>query len=143
LPVLVTIAWLIGTWQLGFGGHDIGDMLQWGLPLEYRARITEVALVAWFVGLLATMVVADLVYGRFFVPRIDRSKVHWSRLRNGDGQFICAACESIFLLPPEPLSDEGWATCGDCGHKVAPFGEMKPYILEIRARLLSRLRRGM
>jgi hypothetical protein len=47
------------------------------------------------------------------------------------------------LLPPEGLADEGFVVCGDCGHRIAPYREMKPHFpalvgafhASIRARL--------
>ena len=86
----------------------------------------------WIAAMFFVMIVVDRFYVAFVHRRhgVDPMKLHWWELRNRNGAFFCAACQSIFLLPPEDFSDEAWVHCGDCGHAVAPYGEMKPLIHE-------------
>jgi hypothetical protein len=93
--------------------------------------LTSFEQLTWFAFLFAAMVVVDRIYVAIVRRRhgVDPMTLHWSKLRNRKGEFFCAACRSIFLLPPEDFSDSGWVRCGDCGHAVAPYGEMKPFLL--------------
>ncbi len=86
----------------------------------------------WIAAMFFVMIVVDRFYLAFVRRRhgVDPMTLHWWELRNRNGAFFCAACQSIFLLPPEDFSDEAWVHCGDCGHAVAPYGEMKELIHE-------------
>jgi hypothetical protein len=90
----------------------------------------------WFLMLMAVLFVGDRLVCRYADWRygVDPLKVHWSRLRNRDGAFLCGACLSPSLLPPEDLADEGFVACGDCGHRIAPYREMKPHFPALVAR---------
>ena len=75
------------------------------------------------------MVLVDRLYVVWWRRRAPAPRnLHWSELRNRDGNFVCAACRSIHLLPPADLDPEKMVTCGDCGHAVAPYGEMQPHL---------------
>jgi hypothetical protein len=121
LPWLVGIAWLALTFLALPPGLSDFEHLTWGAALFF------------------TMIVVDRLYVAFVRRRhgVDPMKLHWSQLRNRDGAFFCAACQSVFLLPPEDLSDEGMVHCGDCGHAVARYGEMRPLIHVHGQRLLG------
>lgn len=99
----------------------------------------------WFAALFAAMVVVDRLYVAFVRRRhgVDPMTLHWSELRNRDGDFFCAACRSIFLLPPEDLDERSLVHCGDCGHAVAPYGEMKPLVHEQGRRKLAGMARRL
>ena len=129
LPWAIAAGWLWASWYGIRGAPSLQDILTTGFIYDLRGRFSEFQAVGWFVSLLLTMLVADRLLCRFADWRwgIDPMRVHWSRLRGRDGRFLCAACLGPFLLPPEDLSDEGWVHCGDCGHAVAPYGEMKPH----------------
>jgi len=119
LPILVGGLWLLLTWWL----------------ISANDRYSGFEFLTWIAAMFATMILVDRLYCGFVRRRagVDPMKVHWSRLRNRDAAFFCAACQSIFLLPPEDFSDEGWVHCGDCGHAVAPYGEMKPFLPAYRS----------
>jgi hypothetical protein len=131
LPFLIGAAWLWMTWRFMLGGPALADMKRMIGAGELARRYAEWEIAGWLLAMLATMIAADRLLcaslDRFF--GVDPMKTHWSRLRNRDGAFFCARCRSIFMLPPEDLSDEGWVHCGDCGYAVAPYGEMKPLLL--------------
>ena len=129
LPWLVALLWLLGTWKFVLRWPGLTETLRWGLP--EMPRFSELAIAGWFLAMMATMVAADRLLCWLWRRRIDPMKVHWSRLRNVDGRFFCAACRSVFLMPPADRRDEDFVCCGDCGHRVAPYGEMKPYFDEI------------
>ena len=99
----------------------------------------------WIAAMFFVMVVVDRLYVAFVRRRhgVDPMTLHWSKLRNRDGAFFCAACRSIFLLPPEDFSDEAWVHCGDCGRAVAPYGEMKPLVHEQGRHQLAALARRL
>ena len=84
--------------------------------------------VTWLAALFFTMFVVDRIYVAYARWRygVDPMGLHWSQRRNRDGAFLCPACRSNFLLPPEDFSAAGMVHCGDCGHAIAPYGEMKP-----------------
>ena len=130
LPWLIAACWLWGSWYWILGAPSLQKMLYFGFGEEVAARVSEFQAVGWATMLLVTMLVADRLFCRFADWRwgVDPMAVHWSKLRNRDGRFLCAACLSPFMLPPEDLSDEGWVHCGDCGHAVAPYGEMKRHV---------------
>jgi len=113
LPWLVGLVWLALSW----------------LALPRDLSLFEY--LTWVAALFAAMLLVDRLYVAIVRRRhgIDPMKTHWSRLRNRDGTFICAACQSVFLLPPADFNDEAWVHCGDCGHAVAPYGAMKPHLL--------------
>ena len=119
LPILVGGLWLFLTGSL----------------VRRNVSYSEFEGLTWLAAMFATMILVDRLYCAFVRRRsgVDPMKVHWSRLRNRDDAFFCAACQSIFLLPPEDFSDEGWVHCGDCGHAVAPYGEMKPFLPACRS----------
>ena len=129
LPILIAIAWLAATFLV--------------LP----SGLSDFEQATWLAALFFAMFAVDRLYVAFVRRRhgVDPMALHWSELRNREGDFFCAACQSIFLLPPEDLSDEGLVHCGDCGHAVAPYGEMKPLVREQGQRQLAamahRLRR--
>lgn len=112
LIVLVALAWAAATFLL--------------LP----PGLTRFEEFTWFAALFVAMVVIDRIYVAIVRWRrgVDPMTLHWSELRNRDGDFFCAACRSVFLLPPEDLDEEKMVHCGDCGHAVAPYGEMKPLV---------------
>jgi len=114
LPVLIGAAWLAASFLV--------------LP----PGLSDFERVTWLAALLFAMFAVDRLYVARVRRRfgVDPMTLHWSQLRNRDGDFFCAACHSIFLLPPEDLSDEGMVHCGDCGHAIAPFGEMKALFYE-------------
>jgi hypothetical protein len=143
LPWLVAALWLWLSWHLWLGRPDLADIPDalWDL------RPSEFGIFTWFAAMIAAMLLADRLWCKFTRWRIgvDPMRVHWSRLRNTEGNLFCARCQSIFLLPPEDLSLGGIVHCGDCGHAIATYGEMKP-LLEQHGRyrlkqLASRLRR--
>jgi DNA-directed RNA polymerase subunit RPC12/RpoP len=127
---LVAAAWVAGTWRFALGGPGLRDLGSALTDQSLAGRWSEFHIAGWFAAMLATMFAVDRLYCRFLASRwgVDPMKVHWSRLRNRKGDFFCAACRSIFMLPPEDLSDQGWVRCGDCGHAVSPYGEMKPFL---------------
>jgi hypothetical protein len=88
--------------------------------------LTDFELLTWLAALFIAMFLVDRAYVARVRRRhgVDPMALHWSRLRNRNGDFFCAACQSAFLLPPEDLSDDGMVHCGDCGHPVAPYGEL-------------------
>ena len=112
LPILLAIAWLAATFLL--------------LP----PGLSDFEQVTWLAAFFFTMFVVDRAYIAYARRRygVDPMKLHWSERRNRDGFLFCPACTSIFLLPPEDFSDQGMVHCGDCGHAIAPYGEMKPLI---------------
>ena len=121
LPILIGAAWLVMTLFLPSG-------------------LTDFEQFTWLAALFFTMIVVDRIYVAYVRRRhgVDPMKLHWSECRNRDGAFFCPACTSIFLLPPEDFSDEAMVHCGDCGHAIARYGEMKPIIhAEGRKRLLG------
>ena len=85
---------------------------------------------AWLVALFAAMFLVDRLYVAWWRRRRapDPMTLHWSELRNREGDFVCAACRSIFLLPPPDLDPAKMVSCGHCGHVVAPYGEMQPHL---------------
>lgn len=96
---------------------------------ELDGRFPEWSVAAWFLGLAAAMLLADWMYCAFRRwRRGDPRRIHWSRLRNADGDFICAHCLSPFMLPPEDLDEAKMVRCGDCGAEKARYGEMKPFL---------------
>ena len=127
LPVLIGAVWL----ALSF--------------LVLPRSLSDFEMVTWLAALFFTMYLVDRLYVAIVRRRhgVDPMTLHWSRLRNREGDFFCAACQSIFLLPPEDLSDAGWVHCGDCGHAVAPYGEMKPLVHEQGLRQLAALGRRL
>lgn len=133
LPWLVAAAWIWGTWYFALSAPPVRDLLARDVVWTIGKRYPPWALVGWLATMMALMLIADRLFCRFASRwwGIDPRKVHWSRLRNRDGLFLCPECGSPFLLPPEDLADEGLVHCGDCGHAVAPYGEMKPYFPEI------------
>ena len=92
---------------------------------------SDFELVTWLAAMFALMIVVDRAWVEHTRRRIgvDPMKVHWSKLRNRNGAFFCAACQSIFMLPPEDFDEAKPVRCGDCGHAIATYGEMKPYLL--------------
>jgi formate hydrogenlyase subunit 3/multisubunit Na+/H+ antiporter MnhD subunit len=128
LPFLVACLWLVLSWWLILGappleGLSAALMLHDGVHSGLEAS-------TWLAAMILAMILADRLYVGWVRRRagVDPMKLHWSKLRNRDGAFLCAACQSVFLLPPEDFSDSGWVHCGDCGHAVAPYGEMKLYL---------------
>ena len=111
LPILIGITWLVMTLFLPSG-------------------LTDFEQFTWLAAFFFTMIVVDRIYVAYVRRRygVDPMKLHWSERRNRDGAFFCPACSSIFLLPPEDFSDQGMVHCGDCGHAIARYGEMKPII---------------
>ncbi len=97
-------------------------------------------MLAWFGGLFAAMVLIDSLWCRWLRRRRgDLRRFHWTRLRNRRGDFICAECESIFMVAPPDLDEEAMVMCGDCGAAKARYGEMKPYLDPVgRTRSLQR-----
>ena len=127
LIVLVGAGWLVASFFL--------------LPRD----LTPFEGLTWLAAMFAAMLLIDRIYVALVRRRhgVDPMSLHWSELRNREGNFFCAACRSIFLLPPEDLSEAGHVRCGDCGHAVAPYGEMKPFIEEQRDVELRRLGRRL
>lgn len=111
LPFLIAIVWLAATLLLPPGLSDFEQA-------------------TWLAAFFFTMFVVDRIYVAYARRRygVDPMKLHWSERRNRDGAFFCPACTSIFLLPPEDFSEAGMVHCGDCGHAIAPYGEMKPLV---------------
>ncbi len=125
LPALVAVVWLVLSWWLILGAPPLAE-----IPAAMRAagdRYSELEIFTWFAAAILAMIAVDRLYVAYVRRRVgvDPMKTHWSKLRNRDGAFFCAACQSIFLLPPEDFGDDEWVRCGDCGHAVAPYGEMK------------------
>lgn len=140
LPFVVAAAWLAFSWWWILGAPSLGDTVT--AMFRVPERYSTFEMFTWFCAMLLAMVLVDrgwCALMRRWVG-VDPMKVHWSWLRNRDGRFFCAACRSIFLLPPEDFSEEGMVHCGDCGHAVATYGEMKPY-LDPRGRVRSLSRR--
>jgi hypothetical protein len=85
---------------------------------------------AWIASIFVGMFLVDRLYvawwRRHHAP--DPMTLHWSELTNRDGDYCCAACHGNFLLPPPDLDPEKMVTCGHCGHVVAPYGEMQPFL---------------
>lgn len=127
LPWLVAAAWIAGTWKFELGAPSVTEMLDGPFWAKVGADYSEFDALGWLAMLLAAMFVADRLLCRLgtWLWGVDPLKVHWSSLRNRDGRFLCANCLSPFLLPPEDRSDEGMVRCGDCGHAVAPYRELK------------------
>jgi hypothetical protein len=140
LPFAVGALWLYLIWRVQLGAPTLDALQEARHTGALRERFSSLEVILCLAGLAAAMVAVDKLWCAFVRRRvgIDPMKVHWSRLRNRNGNFICAACQSIFMLPPEDFSDEGWVHCGDCGHAVAPYGEMKPMLAELRARYAGR-----
>lgn len=134
LPVVVGIAWLFGSWQ--WVGRPDGGAL-----MRLKGHYSDFEIITWFAAMIFAMVLADRLWCRFALWKVgvDPMTLHWSKLRNRSGQFFCAACQSIFMLPPEDFDEAKWVHCGDCGHAVAPYGEMKPHLRAYAERTLSRL----
>lgn len=93
-------------------------------------RWAEWEVIGWFLAMFAVMFTVDRLYCAWLRRRIgvDPRKVHWIHLRNREGDFICAHCLSVFLLPPPDLDEAKMVTCGDCGAEKARYGEMKPHL---------------
>ncbi|HEX9965635.1 MAG TPA: hypothetical protein VGB04_11705 [Allosphingosinicella sp.] len=129
LPWLVAAAWIGGTWKLELGAPSLKEMLAGPFWARFASDYSELDAVGWLAMLLAAMFVADRLLFWYGTWRwgVDPMKVHWSRLRNREGKFLCAACLSPFLLPPTDYDDEGVVRCGDCGHEIAPYREFKAY----------------
>lgn len=134
LPALVALLWLVLSWWLILGAPRPAE-----IPAAMRAAgdlYSELEIFTWFAAAILLMIGVDRLYVAFVRRRVgvDPMATHWSKLRNRDGAFFCAACRSVFLLPPEDFADEKWVHCGDCGHAVAPYGEMKTLLPAHRAR---------
>jgi hypothetical protein len=129
---LVAGLWVFGTCRFVLGARSVQEMTYGSFWDRVRSDVSETDMLMWLAMLLATMFVVDRCVCWYADWRygIDPMKVHWSRLRNRDGAFFCAACLGPFMLPPEDGRDESFVHCGDCGHPVAPYGEMKPYFPE-------------
>ena len=129
LPRLVGLGWIIGTWYFVLGAPSLREMATEGYWGGVDSRYSELDLLGWLAMMLAAMVVVDRLLCRFADWRwgVDPMKVHFSKLRNRDGTFLCPACLGPFLLPPEDLDERAMVRCGDCGHGVAPYGEMKAH----------------
>ncbi|HEX8379904.1 MAG TPA: hypothetical protein VF619_05070 [Allosphingosinicella sp.] len=128
LPWLVAAAWFAGTWKFEFGSPSLQEMLR-GRFWAKIGTYSELDALAWLAMLFGAMFVADRLLCWYGVWRwgVDPAKVHWSRLRNREGRFLCANCLGSFLLPPEDRSDDAFVRCGDCGHAVAPYRELKAH----------------
>jgi hypothetical protein len=140
LPWVVGAAWMYLSWRYLLGAPSWQQLMalrDWG---GLDSSFSSLGILTWFAALFAAMILVDRLWCRIALWRVgvDPMKMHWSRLRNRNGNFFCAACHGIFMLPPEDLSDEGWVHCGDCGHAVAPYGEMKPLL---RAHAAEQMRR--
>ena len=129
LPWLVAAAWFGGTWKFELGAPSPKEMLGGPFWTRIGSDYSELDALGWLAMLLAAMFVADRLLCWYGAWRwgVDPAKVHWSRLRNRDGGFLCANCLSPFLLPPEDGSDDAFVRCGDCGHCVAPYRDLKAY----------------
>ncbi len=103
LPWLIAALWLWGSWYWILGAPSLQEMLYTSFLPSLEGRFSEFEAVGWVTLLLVTMLVADRLFCRFADWRwgTDPMKLHWSRLRNRDGAFICAACLGPFMLPPE------------------------------------------
>jgi DNA-directed RNA polymerase subunit RPC12/RpoP len=128
LPILVGALWLFLTWWLILGAPPPEEIA--ATSILPNNRYAGPGFLTWLAAMFLTMILVDRLYVAFVRRRagVDPMKVHWSKLRNRDGAFFCAACGSIFLLPPEDFSDDAWVHCGDCGHAIAPYGEMKKFL---------------
>jgi hypothetical protein len=123
LTVRNTLPWLVGAfWLL------LWLLLPAGFPSD---RWSDFEIITWFAAMFALMIGVDRAWVEYTRRRIgvDPMKMHWSQLRNRKGAFFCAACQSVFMLPPEDFDEAKPVRWGDCGHAVAPYGEMKPYLL--------------
>ena len=140
LPWLVAALWLWLPWRLALGGPSLSELA--GMVAGGRHSFSEFEVITWFCAMFAAMFVVDRLWCAFVRRRVgvDPMRVHWSRLRNLDGAFFCAACQSISLLPPPDLDEEGMVHCADCGHAVARYGEMKPHLPDQAARGFAWLR---
>jgi hypothetical protein len=145
---IVAALWVAGTCRFVLGARSVQEMTWPSFWDRVRSQVSDGDVLMWFAMLLATMFVADRLLCWYANWRygIDPMKVHWSRLRNREGDFLCAACLGPFMLPPEDMRDTSFVHCGDCGHAVAPYGEMKPYFPERiaawEARALTRITAG-
>lgn len=117
LPLLVGAFWFV-LWAILPAG-----LPSWGW--------SDFEIITWFSAMFALMIGIDRLWVEHTRREIgvDAMTLHWSELRNVDGDFLCAACQSSFLLPPEDFDEAKPVRCGDCGHAVAPYGEMKPHLL--------------
>ncbi|MES2271952.1 MAG: hypothetical protein V4533_13800 [Pseudomonadota bacterium] len=111
----------MGTWFFMLGSPDVERLISY-------VQSSKWAVINWFAMMMVVMVVSDRVFCRYADRRwgIDPMKVHWSTLKNRDGFHLCPACLSPFLLPPEDFNEQANVECGDCGHAIATYGEMKP-----------------
>lgn len=130
LPWAIAAVWLWGSWYWILDAPSLQRILTTGFIYDQAERFSEFEAVAWFVLLLATMWAADWLLCRYADWRwgVDPMTLHWSLVRNREGNFVCAACLSPFMLPPGDLDEANWVHCGDCGHPVARYGDMKPYL---------------
>jgi hypothetical protein len=138
LPYFVALLWLMATIKLSFPGDGtLPAFARAVVSGELRDRWTELQIGHWFVAMLATMFVVDRLYCAWTRWRVgvDPMKVHWTRLLNRDGAYICAHCLSPFLLPPEDLDEDKMVSCGDCGEGKARYGDMKPHLKQLPSRL--------
>ena len=73
------------------------------------------------------MVGADFLWRglRIAKARLSTRGRHWSELRNRHGFYFCASCRSVYLSIPEDLDERKYVHCGDCGYKIARYGEMR------------------
>jgi hypothetical protein len=129
LPWLVAVVWLWLTWFYFLDAPELRDVPEAVRDARDQNRWNELGIAAWFVGLFPTMLLVDQLRSRWWRrQRGGLAHIHWTRLRNSNGDFICAGCESIFMVAPANLQDGEMVTCGDCGLAKAPYGEMKLYL---------------
>jgi hypothetical protein len=134
MPVLVALAWLGLTWRFLLGAPKADALFADMLSGAMAGRFSPLAVLGWFVAMMAAMVSADRLWCDFARWRVgvDPMKTHWSRLRNRDGFFFCARCGSLHMAAPEDGDPAGMVHCGDCGHAIAPFGEMQAAQQDVR-----------
>lgn len=133
--------WVAGTLRFELGARSVQE-LTYPRFWERLDGYSDTQFMMWLAMLLAAMFAGDRLVCRYANWRygVDPLKVHWSRLRNRDGALLCGACLGPFLMPPEDRSDTSFVRCGDCGHAVAPYGEMKPYFPELYAAWVARMK---
>ncbi|MEM8917923.1 MAG: hypothetical protein AAGE37_03605 [Pseudomonadota bacterium] len=102
------------------GGRDFASRLD-----VFLARPGQPWVVALVVILM--MVGADFLWRglRIAKARLRTRGRHWSELRNRHGFYFCASCHSVYLSIPEDLDERKYVHCGDCGYKIAHYGEMR------------------
>jgi hypothetical protein len=119
--------WIVGTCRFELGVRSVQELTDGRFWDRLRADYSDAQVLMWWAMMMAVMLVGDRLLCRYANWRhgVDPLKVHWSRLRNREGDFLCGACLSPFMVAPEDGRAEAFVHCGDCGHAVARYGEMR------------------